>query len=179
LLSLAAFSVAEKPPDAEPAPAVSMVPVEANEVSLSGVFFERENMNAGKGMSTSLTHYFTGHFGFTADADILKSDFALFREYGYRAGPTVTFLRSYRVQPFAHFLMGYSRFKEINTGPQRPYVSGFSYMPGGGADVRLIGSVFARVAIDGEVDPDTGPSVTHVMRLSFGLNYKFGRQRSY
>lgn len=157
-------------------PALSSITGKNNEASVNGVLLVRGGPNYGEGMNASLTHYFTRHFGVVTDAEVLKSDFQLFREYGYRAGPTVTFLRTPRIQPFAHVLFGYSRFKEKMTGPHLPYVGGFSYMAGAGSDARLAGPVFARVAVDGQVDPDVR-GATHLLRISFGLTYKFGRPR--
>jgi hypothetical protein len=177
LFSLTSFLNAQKPVgQTQPVPALSSIG-ENTEASVNGDILVRGGPNTGEGMNASLTHYFTRHFGVTADADILKSDFRLFREYGYRAGPSVTFLRTSRIQPFVQALFGYSRFKETVTGPRRPYVSGFSYMMGAGGDVRLVGPVFARLAVDGQVDPSTHGNDTHVLRISFGLAYKFGRSR--
>ena len=177
LFSLTLFSNAQKPVGpTQPVPALTSIG-ENNEASVNGVLLVRGGPNTGEGLSASLTHYFMRHFGVTADADVLKSDFVLFREYGYRVGPTVTFLRTSRIHPFAHALFGYSRFKETMTGPHRPYVNGLSYMAGAGGDVRLAGPVFARLAVNGQVDPSTHENKTRLLRISFGLTYKFGRPR--
>lgn len=152
-------------------------PGEATDISLGGVVFVRGGMNTGTGLDATVSHYFTRHFGIAADADVLRSEFVQFREYGYRAGPTVRFSRIWRVQPFAHSLFGYSRFKETNTGPQRPYVNGFSFLMGAGGDVRLAGPISARLAADYEQNPDV-PSprsaATRMLRFTMGLSYRFG-----
>ena len=118
---------------------------------------------------------FTRHFGFSADADLLRSDYVQFREYGFRAGPTVRFFQTARMEPFARALIGYSRFKETITGPNEPYVSGVSYLVGMGDDVRLAGPVWARVAGDYEQNSSVGPKATRLLRISFGFTYKFNR----
>ena len=151
----------------------------ASDVSLNGIVFVRGGMNTGTGLDATVSHYFTKHFGIAADADILRSDFVNFREYGYRAGPTVRFNRIWRVQPFARSLFGYSRFKETNTGPQRPYVNGFSYLVGAGSDVRLAGPIYGRLAGDYEQNPDvhnpqTRTAATRLLRFTMGFSYRFG-----
>jgi hypothetical protein len=136
-------------------------------------------MNTGTGLDATVSHNFSKHYGIAADADILRSDFVNFREYGYRAGPTVRFNRISRVQPFARSLFGYSRFKETNTGPQRPYVNGFSFVAGAGADLRLVGPISARLAADYEQNPDihnpqTGTAAMRLLRFTMGFSYRFG-----
>lgn len=176
LFTLTMFSNAEEPNSqrALPTPALS-TSGEGNEMSVDGIVFVRGGMNMGDGMDASLTHYFTRHLGFTADADDLTSNFVLFHEYGFRGGPTYTLRPKSRFQPFGRALFGYSRFKEINNGPTRPYVGGLSYLAGVGTDVRVVGSMFTRFAADYENDPHTGIDTTRVFRMSVGVTYKFGR----
>ena len=175
LLVLAMFASAAERKDA-PAPALGEQG-EGGDISLGGIVFLRQAQNFGTGLDATVSHYFTKHFGIAANADLLRSDFVQFRENGYRAGPTVRFNRSSRVRLFARSLFGYSRFRETNTGPRRPYVNGFSFLVGAGGDLRLTGPIYARLAGDYEQNPDVPaprPAVTHLLRLTMGLSYRFG-----
>jgi hypothetical protein len=175
VLVLALFANAAELKDA-PSPAL-IIPGEDNDISLGGIVLDRGIGNIGTGMDASVSHYFTRHFGIATGADLLRSDYVQFKEYGYRAGPTVRLNGIWGVQPFVRSLFGYSRFKETSTGPTQPYVSGFSYLVGTGGDLRLSGLIFARVAADYEEDPNAlhpHNIPTRVLRLSMGLSYRFG-----
>lgn len=178
VLVLALFANAEERRDV-PSPALtsSWGSGKVNNISMSEIGFVRGGMNTGTGLDAAVSHYFSKHFGVAADADLLRSDFVNFSEYGYRVGPTVRFNPAWRIQPFARSLFGYSRFRENNTGPQRPYVNGFSYLVGAGGDVWLAGPISARLAADYEQNPnvpDPRPAATRMLRFTMGLSYQFG-----
>jgi hypothetical protein len=175
-LSLAAVSnAAEK--DVLPVPALSGSGNMNNEFSLSEITSVRHNpWSTGYGVDGTISHYFTRYLGFSADADVLRSDQNAMAAYGFRGGPTARFFRNSRVQPFARALFGYGRLKEVENGPHRPYVNGFSYLAGGGTDVRFLGPLNVRLAADFENDPGNGKSVTNnrLLRFGVGLSYHFG-----
>ncbi len=170
LLTLAVVSWAQQ---SVPVPALSKAPGDRNDAAVSAIILMRGGENFGKGAEATITHYFTRHLGFTGETDLLKSNFVEFREYGFRGGPTYRLLRWDRYQPFARALFGYSRFKETVTGPNRPYEEGLSYIVGGGADVRILGQIFARVSGDFEANPSFDGNKTRALRLGIGLKYAF------
>ena len=180
VLVLALFANAVERKDA-PAPALR-IPGEDSDISLSGIVQVRPDqtksglqIQLGTGMSATVSHYFTRHFGISADADFMRSDYVQFQGYGYRAGPTVRLNHVWRVEPFARALFGYSRYKETNTGPKLPYVSGLSFLAGGGGDLRLSGSIFARLAADYEQQTDSPRphyATARMLRDTMGLSYR-------
>jgi len=182
MLTLAVVSWAQQ---AVPVPAITKAPGDSNDVAVSAIILARGGENfsnspsdwhAGTGAEATITHYFTRHLGFTAETDLLKSNFVLFREYGFRGGPTFRLFLSPRFQPFGRALFGYSRYKETNTGPTRPYEQGFSYIVGGGSDIRIVGQIFARVSGDFEANPAFADVKTHAIRVGIGLKYAFGNR---
>lgn len=164
-----------------PAPALGLLPVDTNQFAMSGGVLMKQKMNTGEAADAEYTHYFTRNLGFTADADLLRSNYQAFREYGYRFGPTYRFIPNQRVQLFPRALFGYARFKSGLTGPRRPYQDGFSYALGGGADIWLTGPWSARVTGDFEdcVDSFGAANPTRFLRVEFGFKYSFGSQPSY
>lgn len=136
----------------------------------------RHSDHTGEAADIALTHYFTRNLGFTADGDLLKSNYQDFREYGYRFGPTLRLVANRRLQLFTRGLFGYARFKDGLTGPHRPYEDGFSYTLGGGADTRIAGPLSVRVS--GDFEDCTGASSaatpTRYLRIGFGFKYGFG-----
>jgi hypothetical protein len=166
-----------------PAPAITSAAGGNNDIAVSGIVSLRQGGNTGIGMDASASRFFTKHLAFTVEADDLKSDFVSFREYGFRGGATYRLFSARRVQPFVRGLAGYSRLKELPTGTNEPYVSGFSYIAGGGADVLVVGALAARVSADLENDPSFTNKLTgvhysvHVGRIGFGLKYSFGGYR--
>ena len=86
----------------EPVPALSKAPGDSNDAAVSGILLMRGGQNfsnspsdwhAGDGAEATITHYFTRHLGFTGEADLMKSNFVEFREYGFRGGPTFRLIR--------------------------------------------------------------------------------------
>jgi len=147
----------------------------SNEIAVSGAVMLRHELNTGTGVDAAITHYFVRNLGFTADADLMRSNYLDFREYGFRGGPTFRLLPERRLQFFAHGLFGYARFKDTGTGSARPYENGFSYVAGGGADVRVAGPISARMSGDFEHFTATGgANPTRLLRFGFGLKYSFG-----
>jgi lipopolysaccharide transport system permease protein len=126
------------------------------------------------GAEESLSHYFTPHIGVSADVDVMKSSRDWFDAYGFRGGPTARFSKIGRLQPFARGLFGYGRYKATYTGPgpSHPYIGGFSFLAGGGSDVRLTGPFAARIAADYERYPSAPTSPTQLLRLSVGLVWR-------
>ncbi len=157
-----------------PAPALSKVSSNSNDLAVNGIVLVRDNANTGSGGEVALTHFFMRHLGITSEADLLKSNFVGLREYGFRGGPTYRFFLSSRFQPFARGLFGYSRYKETITGPNEPYINGFSYILGGGSDVVLLGPLSARLSGDYEGNPSFNGIKTRMVRFGFGLKYSFG-----
>ena len=179
LLSLPVLSYAGEQ-DTEPAPALAGTGFTNNEIALSPIVTVRHNpMSSGYGGDGTVSHYFTRYFGFSADADVYRSDQWLQAGYGFRGGPTVRFRRDSRLQPFARGLFGYARLKEIQTGPLAPYISGFSYVLGGGADLMLVGPFAARLAADFEDYPGVGGTIQNLhnrlVRIGVGVSYHFGK----
>ena len=179
LLSLAVVSNAGAQAT-EPAPSLAGTGFTNNQIALSPIVTVRHNpLSSGYGADGTVSHYFTRYLGFSADADVYRSDQWLQAGYGFRGGPTVRFRRASRLQPFARALFGYARLKEIQTGPTRPYIDGFSYVLGGGADVMLVGRFAARLAADFENDPGVGRSNENLhnrlIRIGVGVSYHFGK----
>lgn len=174
LISLLSLAVSAWSQTSVPAPALSKVSSNSNDVAVSGIVLVRDNANTGLGGDVALTHYFMKYLGFTGEADLLKSNYVELREYGFRGGPTFRLFPSSRFQPFARGLFGYSRYKETVTGPNRPYINGFSYILGGGTDIVLVGPLSARLSGDFEDDPSFVGNKTRLLRFGFGLKYSFG-----
>jgi hypothetical protein len=178
LLSLTVASNAQSANEknSQPAPALSGSGVTNDDVSLGYILTVRHDpWSTGYGVDGTVSHYFTRYFGFSAEADVLRSDQWSLAAYGFRGGPTVRFRQISRLQPFTRALFGYGRLKEIENGPTRPYANGFSYVLGAGSDVRLAGPFVARFSGDFENDPGVGRIANNrLVRIGMGLAYRFG-----
>ncbi|MCS7080914.1 MAG: porin family protein [Chloracidobacterium sp.] len=105
--------------------------------------------------------------------------------YTFMAGPRVN-LRSDRLTPFAHVLLGGARASRVPVSGSRPLRfdgdGGFAMAVGGGLDVKVSDIVslrpiqgeymFTKIGGSGSVLRDTQ---SH-LRLSFGVNFTFGKK---
>jgi len=184
LLVASTLMWAQEPAAPTPAPA-SGSEVVRDEVAGGGVLMFRGGGNwdtnptkwkLGGGGEISIAHYFSKHFGLTAGGDLLYTKYLNFWEYGYRAGPIVRFRASRRMEPFLRGMGGYSRYKQTGTGPGMPYISGGSYIVGGGVDWWLTGGLSLRTALDFEGNPSFGTGRTRLFRFTAGFKYAFASE---
>ena len=127
------------------------------------------NWNLGAGGDVSFGHFFNRHFGLMGEADYIQSTFLKYRGYGYRAGPILQLRRGRLIQPYLLGLGGYSRYKEVGLGPGNPYVSGASYIVGGGIDWRLSSLLSLRTGLDFEGNSSLATTKTRMFRFTAGL----------
>jgi hypothetical protein len=150
------------------APVPVLNAVHYGDVSLNYMLVvKNQNLDLGNGVDFTATRYFTQHLGLVAEGEATYVSSLQRHEYAVRLGPVLQFNRDKDIQPFVHFLIGYS----VVDGP---HASGSSVMAGGGVDVRLKGPFFARFTSD--IVDDIGPGF-RFGRATAGFAYHFGNSR--
>jgi opacity protein-like surface antigen len=103
--------------------------------------------------------------------------------YSYMFGPRVNLRNDSRVTPFAHALFGGARASKVPSNVPNTFksASGFAMALGGGVDIKVTERVAIR-AVQAEyyytrigVNNFQRDSQSH-LRLSFGVNFRFGKR---
>lgn len=142
-----------------------------NEVSFSYTLVANDFLDFGNGGDISSSHYFTRHLGVFSQAEAMEemNNFKV-HEYAVRVGPVYSFNLSGDFQPFVHAAAGVAGVS-ATYHPQRLHSLGGSFLAGGGADIRIRGALFARVASDVVYDWHAS---TGFGRGTVGFMYRFG-----
>ncbi|MCI0624198.1 MAG: hypothetical protein L0387_21565 [Acidobacteria bacterium] len=126
------------------------------------------------GYTTSATRYFNDWAGVEAGVSgAFGSPFGISTRWlWYGAGPKIAWRYHSRIHPWGHFLLGGARIRVVQTAGVPAATNSFSWVAGGGADIRINARLAWRVEAD-YVNTRFSSTTQHNMRYRSGIALNF------
>jgi len=126
------------------------------------------------GFTTSGTRFFNDWLGVEAGVSgAFGSPFGIpTRWFWYGAGPKIAWRHHSRIHPWGHVLVGGARIRVVQSAGVPAAINSFSWVAGGGADIRLNGRLAWRVEAD-YVNTRFSSATQHNSRYRSGIVLNF------
>jgi hypothetical protein len=126
------------------------------------------------GVLIDFTHDIAKRWAITGELDLNKANGHDATDIGYRIGPRFNLTTRHRIVPFVQFLLGGAHMHAVNTRYALPNIDstwdGFSWLGGGGVDVR----VSHHFGMRGQIGVASVPFGIHVVDRDYWPQYSGG-----